>query len=295
MNSVGSAARGSGDGRFEFGTSRTIAPMGIAGASRDLVAVSMVIVLAARFVDGPVVWLVGFVLLLAVWFGTLQVLGDGIPSTKGTGVPVESLIVPGVTAVGIYGAVRLVPIGILLVPALLLGVWLLLRVLATESRLLASQKTPSGADRTAVMTGTMVVGLLAFAGIAALVPGGWPEQGVALAAPTGAQLAVLAGADAVIAFLLGYRAAALRSTNLREVAWFALTSAIVVAIAAVALRAMEIPRLMGPALLVLVYFLWDAIHVSPATRRRDGRWIWETVLLIALAVVVVVWGTRLRG
>ncbi|MEO8207760.1 MAG: hypothetical protein ABI598_01900 [Chloroflexota bacterium] len=269
--------------------------MGITGASRDLVAMSMAIVLVSRFVDGPVVWPVGIVLLAAVWLGTLQVLGDGTPSTTGPGVPVEALIVPGVTAVGIFGAIRLVPVGLLLVPALLIGAWLLARVLGTESRLLASQKSPSSADRTAVMSEAMVVGLLAFAGIAALVPGGLPEPGASVVAPTGAQLAVLAGADAVIAFLLGYRAAALRTTSLREVAWFALTNAIVIAIAATALRAMEIPRLLGPALLVLVFFLWDAIHVAPASRRRNARWIWEALLLVVLAVVVVAWSVRLRA
>jgi hypothetical protein len=98
----------------------------------------------------------------------------------------------------------------------------------------------------------------------------------------------------VIAFLLGYRAAALRTSNLREVAWFALTSAIVVAIAAIALRSMEIPRLLGPALLVLVFFLWDAIHGSSPSRRRDRRRLWETVLLAILGLLVVAWSLRLQ-
>ncbi|MBF8290446.1 MAG: hypothetical protein HW391_1414, partial [Chloroflexi bacterium] len=88
---------------------------------------------------------------------------------------------------------------------------------------------------------------------------------------------------------------ALRSSNLRDVAWFALTSALVVAIAAVALRAMEIPRLLGPALLVVVLYLWDAIHTGVPTRRRDPRRIWEAALLAILGLVVVAWGLRLRG
>jgi len=74
-----------------------------------------------------------------------------------------------------------------------------------------------------------------------------------------------------------------------------LTSAIVVAIAAVGLRAMEIPRLLGPALLVLVFFLWDAVHGTPPSRRRDARRIWETVLLLILGAVVIAWSVRLRG
>ena len=88
--------------------------------------------------------------------------------------------------------------------------------------------------------------------------------------------------DGLIALLLAYRVAALRSSNLRDVAWFGVTGAAVVAIAAVALRSIEIPRILGPALLVLVFFLWDAIHGGTPSRRRDPWRLWETVALAAL-------------
>ena len=94
----------------------------------------------------------------------------------------------------------------------------------------------------------------------------------------GSNLAVLAGADALVAFLLGYRVAALRVTRLRDALWSAATYALAIAIGAAALRAMEIPRLIGPALLTLVFYLWDAFHGASA-RRRDRTWIWQTVLL----------------
>ena len=283
------------DGASAADGSRTIPPMGIVGASRHLVAATMIVVLLSTLVDGPAAWLVGLFLLGAVILGTLQVLGDGVPATAGPGVPVESLISPAVTAVAIFGSIRLVPVGIALVPALAVGAWLFARVLATEARLLASPSGPSGADRTVVLAQALVVGFLAFTGMAALVPGGLAEPGRTVAAPTGPQLAALASVDALIGFLLGYRAASLRSSNLRDVAWFALTSAIVVAIAAVGLRAMEIPRLLGPALLVLVFFLWDAVHGTPPSRRRDARRIWETVLLLILGAAVIAWSVRLRG
>ncbi|MES2209918.1 MAG: hypothetical protein V4515_06995 [Chloroflexota bacterium] len=269
--------------------------MGTQGASRDLVAASMLVVLLSVLVDGPAVWLVGICLLLAVVLGTLQVLGDGVPATAGPGVPVESLMAPGVAIIAIFGSIRLVPVGILLAPALLIGAWLLTRVLGTEARLLAGERGPSGADRTAVMTQALVVGFLAFTGMAALVPGGLPDPGATLGAPTGLQLATLATADAFVAFLLGYRASALRSSNFRDVAWFALTSATLVAIAAVGLRAMEIPRLLGPALLVLVFFLWDAVHGEPPSRRRGTRRLAETILLAVLGVLVIAWSIRLRS
>jgi hypothetical protein len=200
-----------------------------------------------------------------------------------------------VTSVAVLGSLRLVPAGFLLAPAVLAGAWLLLRVIGTEARVLASQTGPSGADRTAVVGTGLIVGFLAFLGVAALVPGSLPEPGTTSIGPTGGQLATLAAADALIAFLLGYRAAALRTSVLRDVAWFALTSAIVVAIAAAALRAMEVPRVLGPALLVLVFFLWDAVHAGVPGRRRDGRRLWETILLSILGLLVVAWSIRLNA
>lgn len=277
------------------GGSRTIDPMRTHGASRDLVATAMVVVLVSRFVEGPAAWLVGVCLFLAVFLGTLQILGDEVPATTGSGVPVEALVAPGATVIAIFGTMRLVPAGILLLPAILIGAWLLVRVMGTESRLLASETGPSAADRTMVMAQALIVGFFAFAGMAALVPAGFPDAGTVAQAPTGAQLAALAAADGFVAFLLGYRAAALRSSNLRDVVWFASTNAVLLAIAAAALRAMEIPRLLGPALLVLVFFLWDVVHGNAPSRRRDSRRIWEAVLLAVLGVLVVAWSIRLRS
>ena len=276
--------------------SRTIERMVTRGATRELVLAATTVILISRFAEGPLAWGVGVALLAAVALGSLQVLGEGETPTRSSGVPIESLALPATAAFAVFGAIRLVPVGIILVPALLAGAWLIARTLSTEARILGASSGPSGADRTAILVQALGVAFLGFIGIAALVPGGLPEPGVVVSAPpTGPQLAILATADAVIAFLLGYRSAALRSSNLRDVAWFALTSAIVVAIAAVALRAMEIPRLLGPALLVLVLFLWDAVHGTPPSRRRDPRRIWETVLLLVLGLVVVAWSLRLRA
>ena len=274
---------------------RTIGAMVTRGASRELVLAAAAVVLASRFVDGPVAWAVGACLAVAVALGSLQILGESDAPAAAAGIPVESLAVPAVASFAVLGATRLVPVGMLLAPALLIGAWLIARVLATEARILGASTGPSGADRTAILVWSLVIGFLGFTGIAALVPGGLPEPGaVAGPPPTGPELAALATADAIVAFLLGYRAAALRSSNVRDVAWFGLTSAIVIAIAAVALRAMEIPRLLGPALLVLVFFLWDAVHGATPARRRDPRQIWETVLLLILGIVVVAWSARLR-
>ncbi|HSO30305.1 MAG TPA: hypothetical protein VLS28_10405 [Candidatus Sulfomarinibacteraceae bacterium] len=270
--------------------------MGTRGASRELVVAAAAVILVSRLVDGPIAWLVGALLLIGVALGTLQVLGESGSPSAAAGVPVESLLATSVAAFAVFGSIRLVPLGLVLAPALLGGAWLIGRVLATEMRILTAPTGPSGADRTAILVEVLVVAFLGFAGIAALVPGGLPEPGVVLTEPpSGGDLAVLAVADGFLAFLLAYRSAALRSSNLRDVAWFALTSGVVVGIAAVALRAMEIPRLLGPALLILVLFLWDAVHGTTPTTRRDPRRIWETVLLVVLGIVVAAWSVRLRG
>jgi len=52
---------------------------------------------------------------------------------------------------------------------------------------------------------------------------------------------------------------------------------------------------MLPALLVLVLFLWDAIHGGAPSRRRDPRRRLEMALLVVLGLVVVGWSLGLRA
>jgi hypothetical protein len=58
---------------------------------------------------------------------------------------------------------------------------------------------------------------------------------------------------------------------------------------------MEIPRLLGPALLVLAFYLWDALTGAQSSRRREPRFIWQTGLLAVLGILVVAWNLMLRG
>ena len=90
---------------------------------------------------------------------------------------------------------------------------------------------------------------------------------------------MLAVGDAVIAFLLGYRAAALRVSTARDALWSAATYAAAIAIGAAAVRFMEIPRLLGPALLDADVLPVGRLPRRRAGRRRDPRWLWQTLLL----------------
>ena len=266
---------------------------------RDLTLAAVTVVGLSRLVEPPTVWYVAIFLLGAMLIGTLQVLGDEtVRSTgDGRGVPIESLILPAVAAVACAGAIRLVPFGLWLAPALLLTGLVVGRCLDLEARILAAPEGIDEPGRTAVLVTTLLVAFLAFTGVAATVPGGFAQPGSDGAGggplPEGDLLA-LAIADGVIAFLLGYRAAALRVVSARDALIAALTYAAAIAIGAAAVRAMAIPRFLGPALLTLAFYLWDAFHAATPSRRRDGRWIWQIVLLIVLGVAVVAWNLLLR-
>ena len=49
-----------------------------------------------------------------------------------------------------------------------------------------------------------------------------------------------------------------------------------------------------PALLTVVFYLWDAVRTLTVAVRRDPRWVWQFWLLGILAIVVVGWNLALR-
>jgi hypothetical protein len=264
-------------------------------ASWELAVAVSIVTLLARFVDGGVLWLLGVTVLAGVALAALQILSEGDAASRVAGVPIESLVLPSTVAFAGVGVLHLVPLGLWLLPAVAVLAWVLLRSMAVEARLLRTATRASSADRTTVLTVALGIGLLAFTSVAAIVTGGLPDPAVPSTPPTASQILSLAGADGLIGFLLGYRLAALRSSNVRDVGWSASLAAAVVAIAAASLRVLEIPGFLGPALLVLVFFLWQVIHDDAPMRRRDSRRIWETALLVALGVVIVAWSLGLRS
>lgn len=274
---------------------RTIVAMDDRPAHRDLAIGAVTVVGLSRLVDPPLVWLVAVLLLGAMLLGALQVLADeASPAEAASGIAIEALILPAVAAVACLGAIRLVPFGLWLAPAL--GVtWLLVRrTLALEARIHHAPTGLSADDRTAVLVTILLVAFVGFSGVAATVPGGLVQPLGGLGPLPETNLLVLAAGDGIIAALLGYRAATLRVGSLVEALLSAATYLAAIAIGAAALRAMEIPRLMGPALLTLAVYLWDALTSTHPARRRELRWIWRTGLLAALGVVVTAWNLLLR-
>jgi hypothetical protein len=269
-------------------------------ARRDLVLLAVVVVGLSRLLDGPLAWIVAAFLLGAVLLGTLAVLGTLDAPDAERGVPIESLILPAVAAAGCLGAIQLVPVGVWLLPALGATALLIDRAVVLEGRLVVSDVGLTEEERSSVLIALLVTGFIAFVGVGALVPGGLAGA-ISPAGSTGpvtplraADLLVLASADALIAGLLGYRAASLRMLNLRDALWSAATYAVAIAITAAALRAMALPRLVGPALLTLAFYLWDAIHGASPARRRDPSWIWQTAVLVVLGILVAGWNLMIR-
>src|SRR5262245_2344404 len=279
---------------------RTIARDAVSETGRDRrdleIAVGTVVGMCA-VLGGPAVWPVAILLLAATAFGTFQLLAGREAVEHDRGVPIESLIVPAVAAFAAATAIHLIPLGAALVPAILAAGFLLDRTLAVETTIVRAPQLPSEADRTGALVTTLLVALVAFAGVAATVPGGLagvePAGAPTPPLPIGS-LAVLVVADALIAGFLGYRAAALRTANARDALVAAAGYAVVIAIGAAAGRARGIPGLIGPAVLMFLFDLWDTLHSATPSRRRDPRWLWETAILVALGVVVVAWNLRLE-
>jgi hypothetical protein len=275
--------------------SRTIPAMDDRSARRDLALVAVTVVGLSRLADPPLIWLVAVLLLGAMLLGTLQVFHDETdPRAASAGVPVESLILPSVAAVACLGAIRLVPFGLLLVPALAVTFLIVSRTLALEAELHHRAGTvDDDEDRTEVLITILLVAFLGFTGVAAMVSGALPVPSSTAPLDETALLALVVG-DAVVAALLGYRSAALRLTTVRDVLLSAFTYGVAIAIGAAAIRAMAIPRLVGPALLTLAFYLWDAIAATTPAGRRRWSWLAQTGLLLGLGIIVAAWNLLLR-
>ncbi|HEY3334179.1 MAG TPA: hypothetical protein VGK16_02990 [Candidatus Limnocylindrales bacterium] len=262
-------------------------------ARRELVLVAVVLVALTRLVEPADAFLISGLLPVV-----MLLAGIGVLASERNRRPFEHLLIPAVLTGGAGAAIHLVTPGLPMVPYLAAFALLLDRILALEIRLLGQQAGATDSDRARVLLAAIVTAFIAFTGVATLVPGGLAEPGGAVAG--GATLSqgwlvVLAIDDALIALLLGYRVAVFRYGTAADAARSALTYAIVVAVAAGATRAIDIPRLLGPAVLTLVFYLWDALHGAAPARRREPRFLWELALLVALGAVVVLWNLQLRG
>ena len=262
-------------------------------ARRELVLVAVILVAFTRLIEPADAFFISGLLPVV-----MLLAGMGVLASERNRRPFEHLLVPAVLTGGAGAAVHLVQPGLPMIPALGAFALVLDRILALEIRLLAQHTSPSDADRSRVLLTAILAAFVAFTGVATLVPDGLAEPGGATAGAGTLALGwliVLAFDDALIALVLGYRLAVLRYGSAADAARSALTYAIVVAVAAGATRAIDTPRLLGPVVLTLVFYLWDALHGTAPARRREPRFIWELIVLAVLGVGVVAWNLQLAG
>ena len=260
-------------------------------ARRELALLATAVIALSRFADPPLVALVAVVLGAAVALGSLWVLGEDEPR----GVAVEALILPALAAVAAILALRLVPLGPLLVLVVPLAYLLVLAALTLEARLEARPTLAGPEETTPVIGLATLVAFLGFAGIAVLAGGPGAPASSDGASGGGWAVTISVLADAGLAFLIGYRLTALRTTDIRRVLSASGTYAAAIAVAAGGLALVELPGLVVPAILALVLFLWDAIRAASAGGIRDARSIWQIVLLAVLGLLVVALNLRQVG
>jgi hypothetical protein len=58
---------------------------------------------------------------------------------------------------------------------------------------------------------------------------------------------------------------------------------------------LDLPGVVGPAILALVLFLWDGLRGTASGGVRDARSIWQIVLLAILGLLVVALNVRQIG
>jgi hypothetical protein len=135
---------------------------------------------------------------------------------------------------------------------------------------------------------------LAFVAVGGLVPGGLALDREPLSTNHLVEFAALNG---LIAGLVGYRLASLSTPHrfdriVRVVAFG--QYAVPVAVAAVALRSLALPRLYSPALLALTVYIVTGLRESPEPANENRRLLEELALLGIAALAVIAWGLLAR-
>jgi hypothetical protein len=256
----------------------------------NLVTLVVAVAAIALFLRGPAFWLGSLLVVGATAFGAFSVLADLDPR----GVPLESLAAPSVAAFATVGLAHLGGPTLAGLLSLALGGGLVGVSLFMEARLLLSTEIAQGRRQQQSLPLVVLLAFLSFVAIAGAIDGGSGHSVLPALPSRGAALALLASADALVAFVLGYRLAAFRSASVRQATWSAGTYAVVIAVTAGFARAISLPGLLGPALLAAVFYLWSAYRSASGAERRSSGWLTEYLALAGAAILAVAWNLLLR-
>ncbi len=244
-------------------------------ARRELTILAVVVLALTRVTDGPALVAVSILFIAMLVIGALVIFAEGEPA----GVPIESLMPVAAAGIAAVAVVRVVPVGALLLPAIGAAAMLIHVTVGVEARIISQARPPDDRDRRSVLWVALTTCFVAFIGLPTAVT----EVGLSTEWSTW----ILPVTEGAVAALLGYRLAALRRPDLQGALFSAVTYGAIIGLAGVALRVLDLPRLVGPALLVLVFYLWDAVHATEPARRRGVRWMLELAVLAVLGVAVV--------
>lgn len=260
----------------------------------ELILLVVAVAAIGIMVHGLPLWIGGAALGAVTALGALMVLAGRDPR----GVPIEALAMPAVAAIGTIGAAHLAGIHWTAILALAAGAALLAASLGLEVRLLDPPRSADPRNPSLVLLLALILAFVAFTGTAGAIPGAFVEPPLSAGAQAPPlpvpDLALLAAGDAIVAFLLGYRLTALRVTRMRDVVWSAGTYAFLIAVASAGVRALAVPRLLGPAVLTVVLYIWSAYRAAPGAERHSAQWFWEYAILAAAAALAVAWNVLLR-
>ncbi len=258
--------------------------------ARELGLIVATLAVVSRFVTDAPLWVATGLAAIAAAAGTASLLGEVRPWRW----PLDRVSLPAMAAFVSVGVARLGdPVPWLAVA--FAGSWAVTSwVVSIETATgtvggKPGSVAPDGthARPTAARLGAFGLAFLGFAAIGGIVPGGVAGDGRPLSVAAFLATIVL---DVAIGGLAGYRIAAVRPHTPGQAAVAFYQYSMVVAPVGVLVRVLALPRLFGPAVLVLAIYLVTSLRESDEPVRFNVRLLEETAVLILAGVAVVVLG-----
>ncbi len=262
--------------------------------ARELGLIVATLAVVSGFVTDAPLWAATALTVIVAAAGTASLLGELRPWRW----PLDRVSLPAMAAfvsVGIACLVDPVPwLAVVFVGSWAVTGWVV--SIETAAATVGGEPgsvAPDGthARPTAARLGAFGLAFLAFAAIGGIVPGGVAGDGQPLTVAAFLATIVL---DVAIGGLAGYRIAAVRPHTPGQAAVAFYQYSMVVAPVGVLVRVLALPRLFGPAVLVLATYLVTSLRESDEPVRFNVRLLEETLVLILAGAVVVAIGVVVK-
>jgi Ca2+/Na+ antiporter len=264
--------------------------------ARELGLVIGTLAMLVHFLDGVAFWVITALIVATAVAGSLHLLGESRPWR----VPLDRLTLPALAAFATAGLAHLVNpvpwlalvfVGAWIVMALVVAVQTLPATGTEEEEASAAGETAGHPRPLAARIATLFVAFLAFSAVGGFVSGGLASDA---ATPATSVVASTALYDLIIGGLVGFVMAAIRPHRRMDVVLAFVLYAAILGAAGAALRYVDMPRLLGPAILTLVAYLVTVFRYSAEPIWRSSRLIGETLVLGVAGCAVIVLGLLMR-